>query len=127
MRTIIAILLAGCCGVAAAQQVYKWTDKDGRVHYGDKPRQGAQVVDVTPGSGTGEPDDPEAAKTAAARAAECETRQKQLDGYRKAPSIKEISGLGEEREYSAEERQKLIARTEQQVAAACGPAPESDS
>lgn len=127
MRTIIAILLAGCCGAAAAEEVYKWTDQNGRVHYGDRPKAGAQVVDVKPGSGTGEPSDEEAAKTAAAKAAECDSKKKQLAGYRSAPSIKEINGLGEEREYSAEEKQKLIARVEQQVTAACGPAPESES
>lgn len=30
------ILLLSCTGIAA-QELYKWTDKDGNVHYGDKP------------------------------------------------------------------------------------------
>jgi glutaredoxin len=30
------ILLAATCG-AAAQTTYRWVDKDGKVHYGDKP------------------------------------------------------------------------------------------
>ena len=115
---IVAIVFAA--GVSAGE-VYKWVDKDGKVHYGDRPKHDAQQVAPKIGTLPAGPADPEAAKKEAARAAECARKKTQLDGYRKAPSIKETNGLGETREYSEAERLKLIAVTEQQVTAACAP------
>ncbi|WP_372871227.1 DUF4124 domain-containing protein [Shewanella sp.] len=37
-------LLALCLNAQAA--VYKWVDKDGKVHYSDKPQENAEVVDL---------------------------------------------------------------------------------
>ena len=108
-------------GVTAGE-VYKWTDKDGKVHYGDRPKHDAEPVAPKIGATASTPADPEAANKEAARAADCVRKKTQLDGYRKAPSIKETNGLGETREYSEAERQKLVAVTEQQVTAACAPA-----
>lgn len=125
MRLIVVIAIVTFAAAASAAEVYRWVDENGKVHYGDRPRPGAERMEVAPPGGSGDPADPEAAKTAAARAAECESKKKQLAGYRQAPTIKEINGLGEEREYNAEQKQKLIALTEQQVAAACGPPPEA--
>ena len=31
------LLLMACCGLAQAQALYRWVDKDGRVHYADRP------------------------------------------------------------------------------------------
>lgn len=43
----IALML---CGLAAAAQAqgYKWIDKDGNVHYGDRPPPGASVTPLGP-------------------------------------------------------------------------------
>lgn len=40
---LAALLLAGGAG---AEKVYRWTDAEGRIHFGDQPRQGAQAVDI---------------------------------------------------------------------------------
>lgn len=123
MRHLIIVLLATlfAAGVTAGE-VYKWVDKDGKVHYGDKPKHEAQPVAPKIGATASESADPDAANKEAARTANCARKKTQLDGYRKTPSIKETNGLGETREYSEAERQKLIAVTEQQVTAACAPA-----
>ncbi len=45
---LLAVALVGA-GPAAAE-VYKWVDKDGRTHYGDRsPRDGAEVVGIDAG------------------------------------------------------------------------------
>ena len=37
MRLAVAILLACAASAVAAQQIYRWTDKDGRIHITDTP------------------------------------------------------------------------------------------
>ena len=54
-RTLIVVLLLGVAHAAGAQTMYRWVDKDGKVHYGDKKpsdvrevqdrRMGANVVE----------------------------------------------------------------------------------
>ena len=119
MRVITVAFLALVAVAAQAGEVYKWKDKDGRTHYGDKPKHGAQAVDIP----VAPPLDPAAEKAAADRAAECARKRKQLETYRSAPSISETDNLGRTREYSEAERQQLIAQTEKKVAEACAPAP----
>lgn len=41
MRSILAPLLLAALAFAAHAQVYKWTDADGKVHYGDRAPDGA--------------------------------------------------------------------------------------
>ena len=52
MKTIITILLCMFMSAAFAQQVYKWVDKDGHVHYSQMPPANksdhAKSIDVTP-------------------------------------------------------------------------------
>ena len=56
-RIALTLLISACALLAvsgpAAAQVYKWTDENGRVHYGDKP-QGAKAATTiaTPATGT---------------------------------------------------------------------------
>lgn len=119
MRFTAVALLALAAVAAQAGEVYKWKDKDGRVHYGDRPKHGAQAVDIP----VAPPLDPAAEKAAADRAAECARKRKQLETYRSAPSISETDNLGRTREYSEAERQQLIAQTEQKMNKACAPAP----
>ena len=52
--SILAVALATLAFAATAQQIYKWTDKDGRVHYGEKPPEDVKSNEVkvqTGGSG----------------------------------------------------------------------------
>jgi hypothetical protein len=123
MRAILFALITICATSAlAAGDVYKWVDKNGNVHYGDKPKEGGEQLTVKPGSGSGEPSDPAAAKADADRAAACEKKKQQLQTYREAGVIKEKDALGHTREYSDQERSDLIALTEKQVGEACSPA-----
>jgi hypothetical protein len=41
---VLAAMLLGASLLAAAQALYRWTDKDGRVSYGDRPPPGALNV-----------------------------------------------------------------------------------
>lgn len=41
MRVVVALLLV--CSTLANAEIYKWTDKDGNVHYGDSPKKGVVV------------------------------------------------------------------------------------
>ena len=47
-----AVLLAAACMAASADQVYRWVDKDGHVHYSQTPPAStgvnAQTVNITP-------------------------------------------------------------------------------
>jgi hypothetical protein len=43
MRILILILLA-VSSIAVANEVYRWVDKDGQIHYSDRPHEGAEMV-----------------------------------------------------------------------------------
>jgi len=44
---LLAVLLAGCGLQAQATGVYKWTDADGHIHYGDRPKSGVDSKSVS--------------------------------------------------------------------------------
>jgi hypothetical protein len=47
-RTWLFMLLVCASGPSAAAEVYKWTDAEGRVHFGDRPpRSGADAVPLS--------------------------------------------------------------------------------
>lgn len=49
MKTILVILaLALGAAPALAQEVYRWVDENGVVHYSDQPREGAERVQIAP-------------------------------------------------------------------------------
>ena len=116
-------------GVASAGQVYKWTDDKGRVHYSDKPIPKAQKLDVRVpgtappassggGSAGGVPD---------TRAEDCKRMGDQLTTYKSAARVVERDSLGREKEFSADERARLIQMTEQRLATECTLATEGGS
>ena len=51
MRTVLAIILLLGAAVAAAQ-AYRWTDENGVVHYSDRPRDGAEQIELDVGEAT---------------------------------------------------------------------------
>ena len=134
---LASLLLAS--GIAMAEgRFYRWTDKDGHVHYSDQPA--ANAVEVTPKSPAGtavavpppvaasssSSSSPRAsaapASAAAATAApvsDCDRKKDQLNSFRNAGKITETNNLGETHEYSDEQRQKLIDTAEQAVRDAC--------
>jgi hypothetical protein len=120
MRLILALSLALACAAASAGEVYKWRDKDGRLHYGDRPKDAqAESVTVSPPSGGDEPAaNPGAEKD---RMAECQRKRAQLESWRAAPTMSEVDNLGRTREYTPAEREQFLAMTEQKVAELCAP------
>lgn len=109
---MVALLLS--CAVQAGP-VYKWTDEKGRVHYGDRPAANAKKLDVGP---------PGAAQAAAPatpdQALECQRKKDQLQTYQNAARVIERDSLGNEKEFTEAEKQKLIAVTQAQIARYCG-------
>jgi hypothetical protein len=41
---ILVVAVAASAALGAAAQIYKWTDKDGKVHYGEKPPEDAKTA-----------------------------------------------------------------------------------
>lgn len=124
----MAALLAGLISVPAfAAGVYKWVDTQGGIHYSDTAQPGWRRVDVSPtvvDAGTLPPSAD--ASASGKRAAECKQKRDALVGYKTSARIVERNSLGVEHEYTPEEKQKLIAMTEQQLAG-CPPADEESA
>ena len=126
MRSIILLSALLACAAASAGDVYKWKDKDGRVHYGDKPKTGeAQSVIVDSSDDADDPAKAGAAQAAAARDAECKTKKSQLAAWRAAPTMSEVDNLGRTREYTPAERQQFLDMTQKKVDQLCAPPPPS--
>lgn len=126
---LFAMPLAGDAGI------YRWTDAQGVMHFGDQPPPGVQAERIQPGSRLGEtpaakPDrDEKQAAQAKAEASPplrdtdippCAEARETLTSYTSASRIIETDLLGEERELSDEQRARLIARQERIVERACG-------
>lgn len=121
--TIVGLCLALSVTMAHAA-VYKWKDAQGRVHYGDQPKQAAEKIKGGPANSEAAPEDQAESEEAEAekqrRIAECGNKRDQLANYKKATRIVETDSLGKEKEFSAEERLQLIDKTEKQIVANCG-------
>lgn len=120
IRTLVALVLASTCLGAAASQIFKYVDPQGRVHYADQPKPGWQRVGVTPppaGSAAPEEGETETREQAVARAADCARKEEQLKTYRNASRVIERDALGREKDYSEEDRQRLIQKMEQEIQA----------
>lgn len=117
MRLIATVLIAFAAVAAQAGEVYKWVDKDGKVHYGDRPKHEAQQVEIR-----GASEDGTETAQAPANEAECQRKRAQLETYKKASAIRETDNLGRVREYTGAEREQLLALTEKQANEACAPA-----
>ena len=120
MRIILTLSLALACAAASAGEVSKWRDTDGRLHYGDRPKDAqAESVTVSPSSGSGEPSANLAGEKE--RMAECQRKRAQLESWRAAPTMSEVDNLGRTREYTPAEREQFLALTEAKVAELCAP------
>ena len=61
MRYLFALLLAVAASAVLAQQMYRWTDKDGKVHYGPTPPAGVAAKAVKDAASAVAPQTPAAA------------------------------------------------------------------
>lgn len=119
---LAAGVMGVCMAMSAHAAVYKWTDANGRVHYGDQPASGAVEVNAGSINGSAAPDtaDAPADNAQQKKAEECSRRRDQLANYKRATRIVETDALGNQKEFNDDERKKLLERTEKQVADSCG-------
>jgi len=102
--------------VSAEGRIYQWLDANGGEHFGDTPPANARSIKVKQTSGGINA----GAELPVVDAAACSAKREQLKSYQLAAKVTETNALGEAREYSDDEKQKLIANTEAQVRTACG-------
>jgi len=117
---LMTLLLASSVG-ADTGKVYRWVDARGQVHYSDQADLSAheikQKAPVTSSAPT--PDTAGSNDTGSTNA--CQSKKEQLISYQHAAKITETDGLGNTREYSAAETQKLIELTEKSIHELCSP------
>lgn len=103
----VLLLLSLAATSATGTEVYRWTDAEGQVHFGDKPTgTGAEAVTVQP---------PRASDTAPAAASESERRartQRLLDEYAAERSEREAQREADAAAREERRRQCAIARRE---------------
>jgi len=46
LRAVFMFFCLFAAAAAAAQEAYRWVDEDGVVHYSDRPREGAEIVQL---------------------------------------------------------------------------------
>lgn len=125
MARVMALGLALAMAPAMAAQVYKWVDAGGRIHYGDQPQPGWKRVDVNAPPASPAPGAASVQYGPVDKVA-CEQKRKDLESYQQAARLVERDALGREKEYSPEDRKKLIELTQKQADDTCSgrvPAP----
>lgn len=111
----VSLLLSAAFAASADARIYRWIDANGAEHFGDAPPVHGRSIKIKQPA-VREPINEAAAIDAAA----CAAKREQLKSYQLAGRFTETNALGETREYSDDEKRKLIANTEMQVRAACG-------
>jgi hypothetical protein len=98
---MIGFALATFVATAVAE-VYRWTDAEGRVHYGDRPSAGSQSVPVGSGAPTGQPP--------ASDAERLQRQQRMLDAYRQEREEKQQAEAKRKADDAERERNCAHAR-----------------
>ncbi|MBL6752068.1 MAG: DUF4124 domain-containing protein [Nevskia sp.] len=119
---LLCAALLFAASALAEGQVYRWVDQTGQVHYGDQPPPTATLINPLPAAAAPAPAAPAADSQAAKQAEECKRRKDQLGVYKTAASVSETDALGNVHQYSPEEKQKLVERTQKYVDDNCGTA-----
>jgi len=144
-----ALALLGCAGLAFAVgawagDIYRWTDADGQVHYGDRPTsRSAEPVQLRPEP----PPDPQAAarrgqrdkflramqedkaarakrqhkadRKAAHLAAQCRKARRHLQEYRRATYLYREDGSGGRKVLSDSQRAAAVKKLQAQIEQHC--------
>lgn len=113
MLSLLASALASTPTFAEAR-IYRWLDANGIEHFGDAPPANGRSIKIKTAPGRSGDEAP------VFDAAACTAKREQLKSFQLAGRVTETNALGETREYSDDEKRKLIANTEAQVRAACG-------
>ena len=129
---LAAASLLMCATAGADATLYRWVDKDGHVHYGDQATANAKPVNPnllnngedasvssSSSGASGAAKTPDAAKQASA----CKSKSDELIRYQGASTITETDALGNSREYTAEQKDQLIAKTQKYLNDNCGNGP----
>ncbi len=144
---MLALAMAVAPGAAMSASVYKWTDENGVIHFGDHQPNGKKAEKVSVRAGTAQPLDSarpspqerlssleekkaekqekenEAAASEAQRkqrAKNCEAAKKNLDIIRTKSRIR-IDEDGEQRYLTPEEIEQYKAKYEEAISEFCGP------
>lgn len=126
LQPLLWLALAVPMLALAETSVYRWVDAQGRVHFGDPASApsaaerlnpppattSAAVVDGTSPETERQPDD-----------GECTRARTRLTTYLAAERVIETDALGQQREYSGDQREQLIARAELAANQACNGTP----
>jgi hypothetical protein len=127
---LAALLLAASASAQQSPTLYRWVDKDGRVHYGDAPAADAKARAVDPrvfsnGQDGGAPSDDD--KAAAAKQADCKSRAEVYNRFKSASSFTETDALGNSRTYTPAEKDQLVEHKRQDLVSNCGAAAAADT
>ena len=122
---VVTLLLAATAAAQDNSRLYRWVDKDGHVHYGDQPAgNNASEVNLRSINTTDSlANDPAKAAAADKQAAACKQKADQFSQYQKASSITETAALGNQHQFSDDEKAQLIAKTQKYLDDNCGGAP----
>lgn len=135
MRRLLVLVLALVAGSALAQggatKVYKWTDKDGRVHYSQTPPPEGEVkelkvrsapatpVDAKPEDADAKPD-PEAERKAGFKR-NCETARSNLAQFQQQGQLMTQQPDGTMTPVSNTEKQAGMAQAQKDISYYCTP------
>lgn len=114
---LVVAALAWAAMSHASQNLYRWVDAQGQVHFSDQAHDNAQRLNLRFPDGTASSPPPPAT---ALNDAACKQDKVRLASYRKAASITETDALGKTHVFTPAEQQKLIARTQVAVKKNCG-------
>jgi hypothetical protein len=124
MFLILGLLLASSL---FAQEVYRWTDEEGNVHYGDRPPPEEETervqIQASPSPEPvedGEADSGQERNRPQLSEQECEGMRGRLEEYRSADTLYRINEEGEEEALAEEAAQAEIRRLESQIEDYCG-------
>ena len=98
-RILITAMLLALAVPAAAQQLYKWVDKEGKTHYSDTPppNQDSKAIGTNTGVSASSAAAPAPAKTAVARDKELEKgRQDSRDSAKKSDESAKLAAAKDE-------------------------------
>jgi hypothetical protein len=105
ITTTASLVALVATSVVFAGDIYKWTDADGNVHYGDRPIEGAQPERLAIAS---QPTDPAVIESMTAARAKARTEAAETKVAAEGPSAEELRAEAEARtEQCASSRQQL--------------------
>lgn len=129
LQPLLWLALAVPMLALAETSVYRWVDAQGRVHFGDPASAPSAAERVNPPPVTTTAAVPKDATPEAERQAdggECARARTRLTTYLAAERVIETDALGQQREYSGDQREQLIARAELEANQACSGIPAAD-